>query len=112
MLEKEAYEVERKALKALGKDSVVAADFFPSNYKTLLELLKNSEFPPKMYDFLLYELNILAHINNMGNRKNSVKFLNTWIDMKSHKDIKFTDKIWWTIQVHNIINKNREQTIE
>ena len=109
LLEKDAYAVEKKVLKALGREPVVAADFFPTNYKKMLGLLKNSGIPKEMHDFTLYELNILAHIDNISNPKHVAKFMKIWFDMHKHKAT-LEEKVWWIKTAQNI--KKRSQTSE
>ena len=109
LLEKEAYDVERKVLKALGKDPVVAADFFPENYETMLKLMEKSGFPEEMYDFLLYELKILVHLKNIKKPGDIMKFLDVWSDIKDHK-VTPGDMTWWNKTASDILH--REPTLK
>ena len=62
-----------------------------------------------MHDFTLYELNILAHIDNISNPKDVAKFMKIWFDMHKHKAT-LEEKVWWIKTAQNI--KKRSQTSE
>ena len=112
LLEKDAIEVQKKVLKVLGKDPVVSADFFPKNYETMIGLLEKSKFPPEKYDSLLYELQILTHMDNLDSSEDFAKFFNIWMDLKSNNDVAPSDENWWKTKTNYILNKNKKPTLE
>lgn len=91
LLEKDAYNVERKVLKALGKDPVVSADSFPENYETMVKLLKDNSFSGMELEDTLSILCILARVKNTETPENFKRLLKIQADRDNGKKLSNED---------------------
>ena len=104
LLEKDAYNVERKVLKALGKDPITTADYFPKNYKTLLKLMNKNGIPSKYHDNVLLVLDITARLKSIECPENVKRYLKIWVDKNNHNYVSPED-IDWFKKIAEKINK-------
>ena len=95
LLEKDAYAVTRKVLKALGKDAVTPPDMFPKNYETMVKLLNKNGIPSKYHDNVLFVLDITARLKSIECPENVKRYLKIWEDIYDHNYVSPEDIDWY-----------------
>ena len=95
LLEKDAYDVTRKVLKALGKDPVVSSDVMPVNYKTLIKLLNDNGIAQQYHDGQLGMLHSIAEVKIIETPENYKRFVKIWDDFADGTELSAEDKAWF-----------------
>ena len=94
LLEKDAYAVTRKVLKALGQDCTVAPDVFPANYTRLLSLLKSNGIHKDYNEEILETLEFFAKMKEALNPADFKRFIQLYQSAEKGIEPTKSDRIW------------------
>ena len=95
LLEKDAYAITKRVLKALGQDTTLLHEkFFPANYTTMVELLNNKKIPHFCHEIILSELIDFAKVREATTPENFKRFLRIVKDARADKEVELNEKAW------------------
>ena len=95
LLEKDAYEITKKVLKALGQDTTVSPDLFPANYETMIQLLNNKKITKICHEWILGDLIGFANVKELTKTSTDFKrFLQIVKDIRANKKVDPIEEDW------------------